>query len=101
MYICEFLWVFVGLGYKVLVIFGLLYFEFDDGIELIELLFLDLFEEDNVFFVFCLSYFINVADLLEWLVYNFGVFGELYVFGLCLEKFLCVYVGDFDVLYDN
>lgn len=100
-YIRELSRALAGLGHKVSVISGPPYPELDDGIELIELPSLDLFEEDNAFLAFRPSHLTNAADLSEWLAHNSGAFGELYAFGLRLEKFLRAHAGDFDVLHDN
>ncbi|MBO6796760.1 glycosyltransferase family 4 protein [Maricaulis sp.] len=100
-YIRELTRALAGLGHKVTVISGPPYPELDDGVELIELPSLDLFEEDNAFLALRPQHLTNRADLSEWLAHNSGAFGELYSFGLRLEKYLRDHAGEYDVLHDN
>lgn len=88
-------------GCEVSVISGPPYPELDEGIELIRLPSLDLFEVDNAFKALRWHHLKNKADRGEWLAHNTGAFGELTAFGRRLNAFLKREGHRFDVLHDN
>jgi glycosyltransferase involved in cell wall biosynthesis len=100
-YIRELTTALQALGHTVSVASGPPYPELDDGIELIELPSLDLFQEDNAFQALRPHHFASWADLSEWLSHNTGAFGELYAFGRRLERYLATHAHQFDVVHDN
>ena len=89
------------LGHAVTVASGPPYPELDDGVALVRLPSLNLFEESNAFAAFRPSFLRSWADLSEWLSHNSGAFGEPYAFGRRLAHHVNANRDAYDVIHDN
>lgn len=89
------------LGHTVTVASGPPYPDLDDGIALVRLPSLDLFEADNAFAAFRPGFLRSWADLSEWLSHNSGAFGEPHAFGRRLHTHIMANPGAYDIVHDN
>jgi glycosyltransferase involved in cell wall biosynthesis len=88
-------------GCEVTVISGSPYPVLDEGVALIELPSLDLFETDNAMLALRWRHLMDGADRHEWLAHNTGAFGEMTAFSIRLERFIREHGDRFDVIHDN
>ena len=89
------------LGHEVSVISGQPYPELDDSINLIKLPGLGLFESDDRFSAFKISFFWNLLNFYEWFTVITGGFPEPYAYGRRVYRLLKKSNFNFDILLDN
>jgi len=89
------------LGHSVTIASGPPYPEIDEGIALVKLPSLNLFEVENAFTAFRPGFLTRWADLSEWASHNVGQFGELYAFAHRLKRHLADNPDSYDIIHDN
>ena len=90
-----------NLGHEVSVLSGPPYPELDEGVKLIKIPSLGLFESGQRFSAFKLRFLWNPVDLYEWITVMTGGFPEPYTFGKRVLKRLRKDDIEFEVLLDN
>ena len=93
----------LNLGHEVDVLSGPPYPELNQGVNLIKIPSLDLFElEDNLRLKsFKLGFITNLTDLTEWLGVLSGGFPEPYTFGTRVDQYLKESSVSYDLIHDN
>jgi glycosyltransferase involved in cell wall biosynthesis len=88
-------------GHSVDVISGQPYPILDEGIRLIKLPSLNLFEEESHIKALKWKHLASFTDFFEWFSMATGGFPEPYTFGRRLKKYFKKYKPDYDIVHDN
>ena len=91
----------VDAGHSVDVISGEPYPELDDGVRLIKLPGLNLFEADNHVTALRPRHLLSYTDFFEWFSMLTGGFPEPYTFGRRLVQYFKQHRPDYDIVHDN
>jgi glycosyltransferase involved in cell wall biosynthesis len=91
----------VDAGHQVDVISGEPYPQLDDGVKLIKLPGLNLFESDNHVTALKPRHLLSYTDFFEWLSMLTGGFPEPYTFGRRLVQYFRKEKPDYDIVHDN
>ena len=91
----------VSLGHRVDVLSGQPYPELSDGINLIKIPSLDLYNADNLFRVPKTRELVDMTNLAEWLGTSTMGFPEPFTFGLRAWRYLKKRLDRYDVIHDN
>ncbi|MFL2698176.1 MAG: glycosyltransferase family 4 protein [Gammaproteobacteria bacterium] len=91
----------VQLGHKVDIISGPPYPELSQGVNLIKIPSLNIFEEEDRLRSFKKSYLTRPLDLFEWLSVMSGGFPEPYTFGVRVREYLKKSLSNYDIIHDN
>ncbi len=89
------------LGHRVDVVSGPEYPEIDNGVRLIKLPGLDLYNPENLFRVPEARELTDTTNLIEWLGTSTMGFPEPFTFGIRARHFLKVRGGNYDIVHDN
>lgn len=88
-----------ALGHQVTVFSGQPYPQLDEGVTLVKVSGLNLYESDAPFKALKWANLASKADTIEWLSKMTGGFGEPYSFGKRVKKL--IKPGQFDIIHDN
>ncbi|MBV1876352.1 MAG: glycosyltransferase family 4 protein [Pseudomonadales bacterium] len=91
----------VDAGHEVDIISGPPYPQLDDGIKLIKLPSLNLYEKKHFILALRPRHLLSFSDFFEWFAMASGGFAEPYTFGRRLKKYFAENNPQYDIVHDN
>lgn len=89
------------LGHNVAVISGEPYPELEEGVRLIKMPGLNIFEKESRVFALSVKDLGSYTDIFEWFSVLTGGFPEPYTFGRRIAKYFKKHLNDYDLIHDN